>query len=103
MNTTPLTTTTLTAAGVLDVREVPCQIKHPLILRTCLDLPVGESFVLLNSHHPRKVIEQIAAEWPGAFAAETLPERPDGCRVKITKLKVAAEKAALPAAPVCNH
>lgn len=103
MNTTPLITTILSPGGVLDVRELPCHIKHPLILRTSLALPVGGNFILLNSHHPRKLIEQLDVEWPETFAIETLPEQPDGCRVKIIKLKVAAEKAELPPAPVCNH
>jgi len=103
MNTTPLIPAALTSDGTLDVRDLPCHTKHPLILRTCLALPVGGNFVLFNSHHPRKIIEQLAAEWPGSFAAETLPEQPDGCRVKIIKLKAAAEKAQLPPAPVCNH
>jgi len=103
MNTIPLITTILSPGGILDVREMPCQTKHPLILHTCIALPVGGDFILLNSHHPRKIIEQLAAEWPGSFAAETLPAQPDGCRVKITKLKPAAEKAQLPPAPVCNH
>ena len=95
--------TILSPDGTLDVRDLPCHIKHPLTLRTCLDLPVGGNFILLNSHHPRKIIEQLASEWPGSFGAEPLPDQPDGCRVKITKLTAAAEKTQLPPAPVCNH
>ena len=30
---------------VMDVWEIPCSIKHGLILRTCLELPVGCHFI----------------------------------------------------------
>ncbi len=89
--------------GVLDVRELPCSVKHGLILRTCLALPVGGHFILLNSHHPQKLLNQLAVEWPETFAWEPLVNTPEACRVKITKLKIADAKAEMPAAPACSH
>ena len=39
--------------GILDVRELPCSIKHGLIIRTCLNLPVGGHFILWYGHYPQ--------------------------------------------------
>lgn len=103
MNTNPPVETQPGPDGVLDVCALPCSIKHGLIIRTCLNLPVGGHFTLLNSHHPQKLLNQLAAEWPETFAWEQLVSLPEECRVKITKLKVAAEKASFPAAFVCSH
>ena len=89
--------------GVLDVRELPCSIKHGLIIRTCLKLPVGGHFILVNGHNPQKLLHQLAVEWPDTFAWEQLVNTPEECRVKITKLKIADEKTTLPAMPVCSH
>ena len=101
MNTT--TENPIGPDGVLDVREMPCSIKHGLIIRTCLALPVGGHFILWNGHHPQKLLDQLAIEWPEAFAWAQLVNTPEECRVKITKLKIAEAKAAMPAAPVCSH
>ena len=91
------------ADGVLDVRELPCSIKHGLIIHTCLNLQVGGHFILLNGHNPQKLLNQLAAEWPESFAWAQLVNTPEEYRVKITKLKIAEAKAEMPAAPVCSH
>lgn len=75
------------ADRVMDVRPIPCSIKHGLIIRTWLALPVGEHFILLNDHDPVPLRYQFAAEWPDAFTWEHLVKGPDEYRVKITKLK----------------
>ena len=36
----------------MDVRPIPCSIKHGLILKTWRELPVGDYFILLNDHDP---------------------------------------------------
>ena len=72
---------------VLDVRDIPCSIKHGLILRTFLELPVGDHFVLVNGHDPVPLFYQFSAEWPGTFTWEHLFKGPEEVRVKITKLK----------------
>lgn len=103
MNSHATVETQIGADGVLDVCALPCAIKHGLIIRTCLNLPIGGSFVLLNGHDPLKVLKQIDAEWPESFAWEHLVNRADECRVKITKLQFAAAKVRMPAALVCSH
>ena len=72
---------------VMDVRPIPCSVKHGLIIQTWLDLPVGGHFILLNDHDPVPLYYQFSAQWPGAFTWEHLVNGPDECRVKITKLK----------------
>jgi len=87
---------------VMDVREIPCSIKHGQILRTCRELPVGACFILLNGHDPVPMREQLTANWPGAFAWEYLVQKPDEVRVKITKLKAVPETD-IPTDHACSH
>ena len=72
---------------VMDVRPIPCSIKHGLIIRTWLDLPVGDHFILLNDHDPVPLFYQFSAQWPGTFMWQHLVKSPQEVRVKITKLK----------------
>jgi len=88
---------------VMDVREVPCSIKQGLILRACLELPVGDHFILLNGRDPVHLHDQISASWPGAFAWEPLVLKPDEIRVKITKLNAVPEHSDSPASHACSH
>ena len=83
---------------VMDVRAIPCSIKHGLILRTWMDLPVGGHFILLNDHDPVRMHNQFAAQWPGTFTWEHLVQGPEEFRVKITKLK----ELGAPAVPVAT-
>jgi uncharacterized protein (DUF2249 family) len=76
---------------VLDVREIPCSIKHGLILKTWYDLPVGGYFILLNAHDPLPLRDKFKAEFAGACAWEYLENGPDAVRIKITKLSPPAE------------
>ena len=46
---------------VMDVRPIPCSIKHKLIIRTWLELAVGEHFILLNDHDPVPLYYQFSA------------------------------------------
>jgi uncharacterized protein (DUF2249 family) len=104
--------TTTTAAAVenpigpdkvMDVREIPCSIKHGLILRTCLELAVGDHFVLLNGRDPAHLREHISASWPGAFGWDYLVQKPEEVRVKITKLKIVMDNLNLPVGHTCSH
>jgi uncharacterized protein (DUF2249 family) len=72
---------------VMDVRPIPCSVKHGLIIRTWLELPVQDHFILLNDHDPVPLYYQFAAQWPEAFSWEHLVKGPGEFRVKITKLK----------------
>ena len=72
---------------VMDVRPIPCSIKHGLILRTWLELPVGDYFILLNDHDPVPLYYQFSAQWPETFTWEHLVTDANEFRVKIQKLK----------------
>jgi uncharacterized protein (DUF2249 family) len=88
--TTP-TENILDANKVMDVRPIPCSIKHGLILRTWHGLPVGEYFILLNDHDPVPLRYQFEAEFGGAFTWEYLERGPTDFRVKISKVAEVAE------------
>lgn len=70
---------------VMDVRAIPCTIKHGLIIRTWLEMEVGNHFILLNDHDPVPLFYQFSAQWPGMFTWEHLAKGPNEFRVKITK------------------
>jgi uncharacterized protein (DUF2249 family) len=72
---------------VMDVRPIPCSIKHSLILQTWRDLALGDHFVLLNDHDPVPLRYQFQAEFPGTFAWDYVERGPSDFRVKITKLQ----------------
>lgn len=78
------------ADKVMDVRTIPCSVKHGLIIKQWLELPVGDHFVLLNDHDPVPLRYQFAAQWPDTFTWEHLVKGPEEFRVKITKLKATA-------------
>ena len=80
---------------VMDVRPIPCSVKHGLILKTWRELPVGDYFILLNDHDPVPLHYQFSAEFPGAFTWEHLQKGPDEVRVKITKTKPLTNTAPL--------
>lgn len=72
---------------VLEVRDIPCSIKHGLILQTFRDLAVGEYFILVNGHDPVPLYYQFSAEWPETFTWEHQLRLPEEVRVKITKVR----------------
>ena len=86
----------------MDVRPIPCSIKHGLIIRTWLELPVDDYFILLNDHDPVPLFYQFSAQWPGAFEWKHLVQGPDEFRVKITKLKALSGTVAA-ARESCGH
>lgn len=101
-----LNTPTETVLGpdkVMDVRPIPCSIKHGLIMRTWTDLAVGDHFILLNDHDPVPLYYQFAALFPNCFTWEYLERGPADFRVKIAKLKrvVDVDVSSLPQG--CNH
>jgi len=52
MNTNIETEKLLGPDRVMDVRPIPCSVKHGLIIRTWLEMSVGDHFILLNDHDP---------------------------------------------------
>ncbi|MCX6893976.1 MAG: DUF2249 domain-containing protein [Verrucomicrobia bacterium] len=99
MNTTTPTENLIGLDKVMDVRPIPCSVKHGLIIRTWLALPVGDHFILLNDHDPVPLFYQFSAQWPDTFTWEHLVKGPEEFRVKVTKLKALAEIS--PPAPSC--
>ena len=87
MNTTFPSEPLLSPDRVMDVRPIPCSIKHGLIIRNWLQLAVGEHFILLNDHDPVPLFYQFSAQWPDTFTWEHLVKGPTEFRVKITKIK----------------
>jgi len=84
-----MSTTTENLLGpnrVVDVRSIPCSVKHGLIFRTWLGLEPGDYFILLNDHDPVPLYDQFSAQWPDAFAWEHLQKGPHEFRIKITKI-----------------
>jgi uncharacterized protein (DUF2249 family) len=90
----------LNSDKVMDVRPIPCSIKHGLILRTWFELPVGDYFVLLNDHDPVPLRYQFEAEFGKAVAWEYLQRGPEDFRVKISKL---AEVQPMDLVSPCGH
>ena len=82
---------------LMDVREVPCSIKHGLILKTWRELPVGGFFILRNGHDPVPLRYQIEAEFPGALQWEYVARGPEDVSVKLTKLADVAPVGETPA------
>ena len=103
MKTTNTITSTNVADKVMDVRPIPCSIKHGLIIKKWLDLPVGDHFILLNDHDPVPLYYQFSAQWPDTFTWEHLVKGPGEFRVKIAKLKAVGEPAVLAASACGNH
>jgi len=101
MNTTIQNQNLIGPDKVMDVRPIPCSVKHPLIIRTWLELPVGDHLILLNDHDPVPLYYQFSAQWPQAFTWEHLVKGPDEFRVKITKLKSLVDLAE-PAPSCCG-
>ena len=87
MNTTTEPNYIIGPDRVLDVRDIPCSIKHGLILQTYRDMEVGQHFILVNGHDPVPLWYQFSAEWPDTFTWEHLLREPEEVRVRITKTK----------------
>jgi uncharacterized protein (DUF2249 family) len=71
---------------ILDVRDIPCSVKHGLVLKTWFELPVGDYFVLVNGHDPAPLRYQFQAEFGDSVKWEYLEKGAEECRVKISKL-----------------
>jgi uncharacterized protein (DUF2249 family) len=73
-------------AKLMDVRPIPCSVKHGQILQRWRELPLGDHFVLVNDHDPVPLHYQFKAEFPGQFTWEHLLCGADEFRVKITRV-----------------
>ena len=79
-----------TADRELDVRTEEPRRRHELIFESFTDLPLGESYVLVNDHDPKPLRYQFEAENVGEFSWEYLEEGPEVWRVRIGRIAEAA-------------
>ena len=68
---------------VLDVRTEEPKRRHELIFETFTDLPVGQTYVLVNDHDPKPLRYQFEAENAGEFSWQYLEEGPEVWRGRI--------------------
>ncbi len=97
------TSTELGPDRMLDVRDIPCSIKHGLIIQTFADLKVGEHFILRNGHDPVPLRCQFEAEYPESFTWEHVHNLPEDVAVKITKVKLVTGVLNKVVAVSCGH
>jgi uncharacterized protein (DUF2249 family) len=71
---------------IMDVRGIPCLIKHGRIIQRFTDLPVGDYFVLVNDHDPIRLRDQFSVYWPQAFSWDYVARHSDEVHVKIGKI-----------------
>lgn len=74
------------ANNELDVRRLPQPDKQPTTLATYVNLPVGESFVLVNNRDPKHLHEEFEADYPGSYRWEYVEKGPTVWRIRISKL-----------------
>jgi uncharacterized protein (DUF2249 family) len=75
---------------ILDVRtEIPKR-RHELIFESFGDLPVGQTYVLVNDHDPKPLRYQFEAENAGEFSWEYLEQGPEVWRVRIGRVAAAS-------------
>ncbi|ULL09532.1 hypothetical protein CKW46_07325 [Mycobacterium liflandii] len=69
----------------LDVRQLRKTDKHPLIFASYADLPVGDSFVLVNNHDPQHLHAEFEADYAGSYGWEYIEAGPTVWRIRIQK------------------
>ena len=70
----------------VDVRQLPKQERHPLVVGRFDGLAVGESLVLVADHDPRHLREKFALELSGSFSWDYVEQGPHVWRIRIGKL-----------------
>jgi uncharacterized protein (DUF2249 family) len=78
---------------VLDVRTEEPKRRHELIFETFTDLPVGQTYVLVNDHDPKPLRYQFDAENAGEFSWDYLEQGPEVWRVRIGRVADPAPSA----------
>lgn len=70
----------------VDVRDIPCRVKHAKILQRWSELPVGAHFVLINDHDPVPLHYQLSAQHPDEFTWEYLMKGPEQFHIRIRRV-----------------
>lgn len=89
-------TTPSLSPALLDLRRIPCRVKHARIFQRWADLPVGDHFVLVNDHDPVPLYYQFQALFPEAFEWTYEIDGPSEFQVRITRLRDTTGVAAPP-------
>jgi len=87
-------TMSTTEDRVLDVRSEEPRRRHELIFETFTDLPVGQTYVLVNDHDPKPLRYQFEAENAGEFSWEYVEQGPEVWRVRIGRTAAPGAPAA---------
>jgi uncharacterized protein (DUF2249 family) len=72
------------------VRRLHKPDKHPVIVASYADLPVGGSSVLVNDHDPKHLPDEFEADHAGSCGWEYFEKSPAAPRIRIGKLTAAA-------------
>ncbi len=70
---------------VLDVRDMECENRCPLISETFEALEPGESFVLVNRFDPKPLRNKLESQSANGLSWEYLELGPQICRIRIGK------------------
>ncbi|MFB6189902.1 MAG: DUF2249 domain-containing protein [Halapricum sp.] len=68
-----------------DVRELPPQRRHTVLIDTFERLDPGEGFVLVNDHDPKPLYHELRSTYGDVVGWEYRSRGEDGCRVAIEK------------------
>lgn len=74
------------ASEVLDIREVPRPLRHPMIFAKFDSLPVGGELWLVNDHDPIPLNRQFDTIRPGQARWEYEQRGPEIFRIRITRV-----------------
>jgi uncharacterized protein (DUF2249 family) len=78
----------------LDVRHVPHDQRHALVLSTVAALPPGDAVVLVASHAPRPVLREIDDRFGGQVRTQWLQSGPDTWQVRLERVATGEEHTA---------
>ena len=90
------------ANNELDVRCLSQPDQQPTTLATYANLPIGESFVLVNNRDPEHLHEEFEADYPGSYQWEYVEKGPTVWRIRISKLIPAPPDALTNAARIAD-
>jgi uncharacterized protein (DUF2249 family) len=74
------------AVSVLDLRQVPRAMRHPMVLDAFDSLSVGDSCILVNDHDPQPLRIQIEQIRDGEMRWEYIERGPGAFRIHVTRV-----------------
>lgn len=69
----------------IDVREIPLTRRYPQVFAASARLAAGQAFVLVGSHDPQRLREELQSAYPGRFGWDYLEAGPERWRVRIAR------------------